>query len=147
MAQARFKLPAGILSVGFPSKRDEAVLDASGSRSESVLYDFDTDGGAVSTITFGRNIPAGAIIKAITTDEQTVLTSGGLATITVKAGSTDLTADTAFDTGFSGISTIALTNVAGIKISTESEIGIEIKVAALTAGKVQFYIEYLLPNN
>ena len=96
----------------------------------------------MGTVSFDRLIPAGAVIKSITTDEQTVLISGGSATITVKAGSTALTAATAFDTGFAGIGTIALTDTDGIKLSADSEINIAIAGAALTDGKVRFFITY-----
>jgi hypothetical protein len=143
--QARKKIQAGNLHL--PSSRDEAVLNASGIRVESVLYDFSQDGGAVGTISFGRFIPSGAIINKITSDEITALTSSGSATVTVKAGSTSLTAALAFDTGFAGIGDAALTDTDGLKLSADSELKITIGTAALTAGKLRLYVQYLLPND
>ena len=145
--KARRKLIPGILAVGFPSKRDEAVLNQSGVRCESVLYDFSQDGGAVGDIEFGRLIPAGAIIKRITSDEQIAFTSGGAATVVINAGSTSLTAALAFDTDFTGVDAQALVSAEGMKVSVDSELKITIAVAALTAGKVRFFVEYLLPND
>jgi hypothetical protein len=141
--KARTKLQSGKLAVGYPSKRDEAVLDEGGSRCESVLYDFSEDGGATGDINFGRLLPNGAIVKAITADVQTAVT--GATDPVLKAGSTSLTAATDL-TALSGIATIALTDTDGIKLTADSELKLTIATAA-TAGKVRFYFEYLLPND
>jgi len=148
MARARKKLTAGILAVGYPSKRDEAVLNAGGSRAESSVYDFTIDRGAIGTVSFGRLLPAGAIVTAVYSDELTVLTSAGLATLQLKAGSTSLTDALAFDTGFAGTQSQALASSAtAIKLTAASELNLAIAVAALTAGKVRFLVKYLLPND
>ena len=145
---AKRKLPAGILATGFPSKRDEAVLNASGIRCESVLFDFTNDAGAVGSINFQRQLPAGAIVVRVLSDELTALTSGGSATVQLQCGAVDLTDALAFDTDFTGLDTQALASSAqAIKISTAADLQIDIAVAALTAGKVRFFIEYLLPND
>lgn len=148
MSKARRKLPAGKLAVGYPSRRDEAVLNAAGIRWESVLYDFSSDTGAIGTVSFGRNLPAGAIVTRVFSDEQTALTSGGSATVQLKVGTTELTGAIAFDTGFAGLDSQALDSSAeAIKVATESELNIAIAAAALTAGKVRFFVEYLLQND
>lgn len=148
MSKARRKLKSGNLAVGYPSRRDEAVLDAAGVRCESALYDFSSDGGAAGDISFGRNLPAGAIVVSIYSDEQTAFTSGGSATIQLKAGSTNLTDALAFDTAFTGRDSQALASSAeAIKVSSESELKITIAAAALTAGKCRFFVQYLLPND
>lgn len=144
----RAKLRSGKLAVGFPSKRDEAVLDAMGSRMESVLYDFTQDTGAVATLSFGRHLPAGAIVTGVHSDEITVLTSGGSATLQLKAGATALTDALAFDTGFLSAQTQALASSAtAIKLAADSELKLTIAAAALTAGKVRFYVRYLIAND
>ena len=132
MAKAKRKLPAGKLEVG-PSTRDQAVLNAGGSRCESVLYDFSQDGGAVGTLSFGRLLPAGALVVRVFTDEQTAVT--GADDIDLIAGSTDLV--TAIDfTGDAGIQSRALAGSAdGIKLSSDSELKIAINTNAATAGK------------
>lgn len=152
--KARRKLEAGKLAVGFPAKRDEAVLDAGGMRMESVLYDFATDGGAVGTVDFGRLLPAGAIVTDIYFDVLTAVTSGGLADFKLTAGATDLMAATDFDDatdGIDGAGLLKLSALAGsaaaIKIAADAELQLDIVTAALTAGKVRFYVRYMLAND
>ena len=145
--KAKRKLPSGKLEVG-PSRRDQAVLDAGGVRCDSVLYDFSEDGGAVGDVSFGRKLPAGAIVTKVFSDEQTALTSGGAATVQLKSGSVSLTDALAFDSGFAGVEEQALASSAeAIKLSAEGELKISIATAALTAGKVRFFVQYLLPND
>lgn len=146
--RAHNRLKAGPLAVGMISKRDEAVLNNGGVRSESVLFNFANDGGAVSTLSFKRYLPAGAIVTEIIADEMTALTSAGSATVQLKAGSTNLTGALAFDTGFAGTALLALASSAtAIKISARSELTMTIATAALTAGKLRFFVRYLLPND
>lgn len=145
--QAKFRVPAGTLAVGI-SRRDGAVLNESGSRTDSVRYSFAADGGAMGTLTFGRKLPKGAIVTNIYSDEISTLTSGGSATLQLKCGSQNLTGAIAFDTGFSGTQSQALASSAtAIKVSAESEISLTIAGAALTAGEVRFYVEYKLQND
>ena len=142
------RIRAGKLAVGKISSRDEAVLNDNGLRVESVVYDFSEDEGAVGTINFGRKLPEGAIVTKIISDEITALTSGGAATLQLKVGSIDLTDALAFDTGFAGIDNQVLASSAeGIKVNSDSELNLDIAVAALTAGKVRFFVEYMLPND
>lgn len=145
---ARLKLKSGKLAVGFPSKRDEAVLDAMGSRMESVLFDKTQDGGTAGTYHLGRHLPAGAIVTGIHSDEITNLTSAGSATVQLKAGTVALTDALAFDTGIAGTQSQALASSAtAIKVAADSELVLVIATAALTAGKVRFFVRYLLPND
>lgn len=147
MTTAKRRIPDGRLEAG-TSRRDRAVLSDGGSLSESVVYDFSVDGGAVGDVSFGRNLPEGALVTKVISDELTTLTSGGSATITLKAGSTALTGAVAFDTGFTGQDNQALASSAdAIKIASSSELKITIATAALTAGKVRFFVQYLLPND
>jgi hypothetical protein len=142
---AKSKEKSGKFAVGHPSKRDEAVLDAGGCRVASVLWDYSLDGGAVGTISFGRLLPSGCIVSKVWTDEQTAVTAA--TSITLKAGSTALTG--ALDlTASSGIQNPALAgSAAGIKLSADSELNIAIATTAATAGKVRFYVQYLLAND
>lgn len=142
--QARRKLKSGRFGAGFPSAHDEGVLDASGNRCESVVWDFSQDGGAISTISFGRLLPANALVIGVISQELTAVT--GATSITLKAGSTSLTGAIDF-TGDAGIQSRALAGAAaGILISAASELNIAIATAAATAGKIRFYVRYLLPN-
>lgn len=146
--RAKQRLPKGILAVGKISSRDEAVLSDSGSRCESAVYNFPTDAGAIGTLSFGRNLPAGAIVTNVHSDELTNLTSGGAATLQLKAGSTNLTDALAYNTAFTGTQSQALASSAtAIKISADSELKMAIAGAAITAGKVRFFVTYKLPND
>lgn len=142
MTTARRKLPAGSLAIGYPSKRDEAILNAGGTRCESAKYTFSTDGGAAGDIAFGRNLPEGAIIKAVTVDVISAAT--GATDATLKFGSTTFT--TATDLTSAGISLATLTDTDGVKVSAESELKLTIATPA-SAGEVRFFVEYLLPND
>lgn len=145
--RARRKLSAGRLGAGIPSKRDEAVLNAGGSRSDSCLLDFSTDGGSIGTLSTGRILPAGAIVTEVYADELTNVTSGGLATIKLTAGSTDLIAATAI-ASFAGTTKVALNGSAdAIKLAADSELKIVIATAALTAGKLRLIARWILPND
>lgn len=145
--KAKFQVPAGELAVGI-SARDGAVLNENGNRVVSVRYSFASDGGAVATYTFGRKLPAGAIVTNIYSDEIAVLTSGGSATLQLKAGSQNLTPAIAFDTGFASAQSQALASSAtAIKVTAESDVSLAVAGAALTAGEVRFYVEYKLQND
>lgn len=138
----------GQLAVGRISSRDEAVLSDGGNRCESVLYDFSEDGGAVASYNFKRNLPEGAIVTNIYSDEISALTSGGSATLQLKCGSQNLTGALAFDTGFASSQSQALASSAtAIKITSEASLILAVAGAALTAGKVRFFVEYKLQND
>ncbi len=145
--RARNKLKPGQLTPSNPSRRDEAVLDASGSRAESCLYSFATDAGAVGTVSCTRQLPAGAIVTDVVIDVLTALTSGGAATVQLKAGTTNLSDAEAY-TDLTGTQKLALASSAeAIKIASASELKVVIAGAALTAGKIRYLVKYLLPND
>ena len=141
--RARRQLKASPLHL--PAHRDEAVLNAGGIRCASVLYDFSRDGGAIGDISFQRLLPEGCIAVKATLDIQTAVV-GATSTVTLKAGSTTLSAATDL-TALSGIAPLALTDVDGVKVAVSSELKISIAVAAITAGKVRIFVQYLLPND
>jgi hypothetical protein len=111
-------------------------------------YDFSVSGGAVGDITLASSaIPAGAVITRVFHEELTNVTSGGSATVTLKAGATALTDAVAIAT-FSGVKSEALASSAtAIKVSAASDLKITIATAALTAGKVRFYVEYMISQD
>lgn len=140
---------AGPLAEGRTNKREAAVLEFS-SQMQSALYDFSVDGGAVGTISFGVQLPANAVITKITADVQTAATSGGSATFQIQAGSTNLTAATAFDSATAGINAAGVLDIPlsvsapfdAIKLSSAGELKMAIATAALTAGKVRWLVEF-----
>ena len=115
-------------------------------------YSFATQGGAIGTINLkdgdGKDLklPANAIIKNVVIDVLTAPTSGGSATIAVTAVSSgDLKAATAI-ASFTGILQGIPANTVGtaIKLSSEKTLSMAIAVAALTAGKFNVLVEYVV---
>jgi len=131
---------AGPLAEGRTNKREAAVLQFSKQLS-ACTWDYSKDGGAIGTISFGQSLPAGAIVTNVWTDEETAVT--GATSITLKAGSTSLTG--ALDmTGDSGVKARSLAVADAVKLSSASELNIAIATAAATAGKVTFYVEWMV---
>lgn len=130
-------------------KREAAVLASASLNMHNFLYDFSVDGGAVGTISFKNLLPKNAVVVRLYSDVQTVVTSGGSATIKIVAGSTDLTTAQAFSTEYDDLGPHLLTlasSAVAIKPSSSasSELKLVIGTAALTAGKVRISIEYFI---
>jgi hypothetical protein len=118
-------------------------------------YSFATDGGAVSTITLrgagalGGQVPSGSIIIGGYIEVDTILASGGSATVAVGLESTtDLLAATAFgsapwsSTGRKSVIPVG-TGVTTVKATASRSITITIATAALTAGIFRVVLEYI----
>lgn len=135
------KFPGKTLHMG---RRESAVLSRFAMQNEHVTYDFSKDAGAVGTISFGKMLPASAVITEVYSDELTNVTSGGAATVQLFAGATALTDAEAY-TAYAGTQERALAaSATAIKLSTtaSSELKMTIAAAAVTAGKVTFTITY-----
>lgn len=114
-------------------------------------YSFATDGGAISTITLRSNdgsIPSGAIIEGGLIEVDTLLTSGGLATVSVGAEAAgDLQAAAAISgapwstTGRKSIVPV-FTGATTVKTTAARNPSIEIATAALTAGVFRVILFY-----
>lgn len=107
-------------------------------------YSFAVDGGAVGTITPVTNhlVPKNAIITRAWTDARTSMTSGGSATVALACGGVTIKSATAFDnSAYVGlddqVTAPAKTNAAGYITFT-------VATAALTAGIVDIYVEYIV---
>lgn len=113
------------------------------------LYNFATDGGAVGDITLrGDAIPSEAIITDVLIHVDTALTSGGAATVALKAESAaDLNAADPISgapwstTGAKRGDLTATT--APVKTTASRSIVATVGAAALTAGKFSVYVSYL----
>lgn len=117
------------------------VLDGlSQSATDKTVYDFTVLGGAVGAITLPLLLKAGTIVTRIWTDETVTLTSGGSATLALSSGATALVSAAAF-TGFAG--TTAHNPSAPTKIAADSYLTLTVAVAALTAGQLRVFVEYL----
>jgi hypothetical protein len=116
-------------------------------------YDFAVDAGAVGSINLKDQngelavLPTGAIIKQVMVSIVTAFTStGGTGTIALTANSAgDLLAAVDADT-LSGISSGIPVGTAAtmVKLTAQRQLIMAIATAALTAGKADFYIEYVL---
>lgn len=132
---------AGPLCEAKTNKREAAVLEFS-KQVMAATWDFSLDGGAVGTILFGVKLPANAIVTDCWTEELTAVT--GADSVTLKAGSTALSGAVDF-TGDAGIQKRTLAgSAAGIKVSSASELQIAIATNAATAGKIRFFVEYMI---
>lgn len=126
-----------------------AGLAGRSGRRAVALYNFAVDGGAVGDITLrGDAIPSGAIITDVLIHVDTALTSGGAATVALKAESAaDLNAAAAI-TGApwstAGAKRGGLdADSAPVKTTASRPIQATVATAALTAGKFSVYVEYL----
>ena len=113
------------------------------------LYDFATDGGAVGDITLrGDTIPSGAIIVDALLQVDTLLTSGGAATVALKTeGAADINAADAI-AGAPWSATGAYrpdftATTAPITTTAERSIVATVATAALTAGAFKAYVWYV----
>lgn len=119
-------------------------------RTATAHYDFAVDGGTVGDIALrGQKIPQGAIITDVLIDVETVLTSGGAATVAVKAESAaDLNAADAISGApwsTTGAKRGDLTATsAPIKTTAERTITATVATSALTAGKFSVIVSYIL---
>lgn len=114
-------------------------------------YDFAVDGGAVSTIDLTvESIPANSIIMGGYIEVDTILGSGGSATVALNIeGAADLLAATAFGsspwstTGRKSVTPV-FTGATMIKTTAARKIQATVATAALNAGQfdvVLFYVE------
>lgn len=113
------------------------------------LYDFATDGGAVGDITLrGDVIPAGAIITETLLHIDVAPTSGGAATLAVRAESAGDIAAAAAVSGapWSTIGakrgTLTATSTP-VKTTVNRPIIATVASAALTAGRIKVFIGYI----
>jgi len=124
-------------------------------------YDFSISGGAVSAIALTPNITAlsaGMIITDIYIYVEEALTSDGSATVTL--GNTDIDGFFAdiFALAGSDNAVIRVGEVAGAlmwddtndhmlayRVGSDLDLNLSVGTAALTAGKLQVYVEFLAP--
>lgn len=112
-------------------------------------YNFAVDGGAVSTISpkAGAIVPKGAQVLRAWTDVTTNMTSGGSATVALAVASTTpiaIKAATAFDDAAYTGQDIHLAATAINKTDSAGAITFTVATAALTAGVVSVFVEYVV---
>lgn len=140
----------------------------SGVQVQEYVYDFAVDGGAVGTVDLHAKanksvIPVGGIIKSVTAKVVTACTSAGAATVAWGNGDdadgysgtaiavASLT-DNALFNGWDNAAALIWddTNDHQIPVNVadaaDGQLIVTIGTAALTAGKMVFLVEYLLPT-
>jgi hypothetical protein len=123
--------------------RDAGVLARFGQQVQTILYDFDRDGGSIGEINLGGQLPAGSYVTAVYADAQTAPDSAGEgSSLKLIAGSTDLTAaetESEFD---NGANSMTLADSDGIKLTASSDLKVDISGEDLTSGKIRFAVYF-----
>jgi hypothetical protein len=149
--QAKKREQAKGLASNRPNSREESVLNEGGIRVASFQWDFAVDGGAIASYASGRKLPAGSVVTRVWSDEETATGPNSPALtatdIDLLAGATALVSAVDF-TADAGFQARALDGSAdGIKLAAESELTMAINTPAATAGKIRWFVEYILPND
>lgn len=111
---------------------------------QKLTYDFSVAGGAIGNIDLLGQLPSKAIVKKVMIDVLVPLTSGGAATLALSlVNPGDLMAATAFGS-VTGIMNLTPT----IKNTTllPADVILAIAAAALTAGKFNVFVSYVLSD-
>jgi hypothetical protein len=122
---------------------------------QEYVYDFAVDGGSVGQIRLdtkagAKPIPSNAIIKAVYYNVETAMTSGGSATVSIGdvGASARYLALTAFDNAaYTANAPKAAAIGVPVKVTAANigQFSVSVAVAALTAGKISFMVEYYIP--
>lgn len=126
---------------------------------QEYVYDFSVDGGAVGAIDLSakdgyKPLPAGAVIKEVLSSVETACTSGGAATVSWGnggdadgySGTAKAVAALVDNAAFSGKSDSGA-DVPSVAVSGELDFNVTIATAALTAGKINFKVEYYMEGS
>lgn len=133
-------------------------------RTQKFSYDFSVDGGAVGNVTLrGGTIPSGALVVGQACVVTTTLADGGAGTAHIKTtlqSDGDIQSDTAatnisqgfaaipatitFDFSTASLLLVAATSI-GIQLTQARSLVFAISTHALTAGKFDIYITYMVP--
>lgn len=118
-------------------------------RTISVIYDGAIDGYAQATVTpqHTKALPKGAKVTAVRTFSDVDMTSGGAATVELLCGAISLVSALAYNNADFTTTTRSLTlagSAEAIDITTAGNIRVAIAGADLTAGKVRFFIDYII---
>jgi hypothetical protein len=104
-------------------------------------YDFAAHGGAITPDIALGQLPAGAIVTSVLTDVLTSVTIAAGSTWALKVGSA-VVASIADPSALTGVEAQTTTP---LKAPITSAVALNIDVAATTAGKVRFIVQYLMP--
>lgn len=147
----------GVGATSAPTTQDEA-LDALAAaavtgveRTLKVQYDFSVHGGAVGNISLSGSLPDNAIVVGVVTDILTTPNStGGTGTIRLNVATDGnlapaLAADNA-QTGVLFSDPDSASADVPVKMTAARTVRVTVATAAVTAGKVNYFIKYLLSD-
>ena len=133
-----------------------SAFGVTGKQIAHAQYNFANDGGTETTITVKNNatIPANAIITNVYLNSPTALAGTGASVAvgtTAGSSSTALLAATAItnfgtDAMYHGVPTPATANT-WVKLSAAGQITVTISAAALTAGVLDIYVEFVVSES
>jgi hypothetical protein len=109
-------------------------------------YDFSVDGGAVGAITLrGNQIPANCVILDAIVDVQTIVTSGGAATVSLDLEAAgDLRAAATLSSTPAALNAVAVKSLLDpVKTSATRSVVATVGAFALTAGVFSVYLTYV----
>lgn len=119
-------------------------LTLSNKKVAKVTYDFSVVGGAESTIALEGYLPANVLVTGVWIREVTNVT-GASATIKLVCGSTDITAALTGTNIVTGAATL-ISSATAVYVSTAGQLKVTIATAAVTAGKLEYFVEYVDNN-
>ena len=133
-------------AVGAAELVDDAVgnaaLSAAHPKHAKFTYDFATDGGAVSSITLGT-LPDKAIVTGGHAEVEAAVTSSGSATVALGlVANTDAFVAATAKGSLTLNTVLATSNDLPLKMSGDTPVLATIATAALTAGKINLFVEY-----
>lgn len=135
--------PAAALSVPNSALSGTATATTGANKLEQVAvaeYSFATNGGAISTISLGIQLPDNALVSSVTTEIVTAPTSAG-STGTIKLvlpTDGDLTANLTADGAAVSVNTSNLIK----KTTAARNLSVTIATAAITAGVIRYYVRW-----
>jgi hypothetical protein len=121
----------------------DALQNLNSETVDECTYSFTVSGGAVGSIPLALTLPAGAIIKQVTTDETTTLASGGSATIAIGNGTDTIVTAAALSSWHGTQNHLA----APVKTTVAHALTMTVAVSALTAGKLRICVAYIKPTS
>lgn len=113
----------------------------SNKRITKVTYDYSVSGGAQSTITLDGWLPANCMVTNVYCREVTNIT-GASATLKLVCGSVDLTG-AELGTDIVTAEQALASSATAIYISTAGQLKVTIGSAAVTAGKLEYFVEWV----
>lgn len=143
--QAQFAIDRFMGPVALAHRLGYRMLEAH--TTASGRYDFSLQGGAIGSYDSGIHLPKGALIREVVFDVVTAGTTSASGTLSFDANSTgDLKAALAAASWTGIVAGIPVYTAASmVKLTAARTLTFSIATGALTAGKVNVYVDYAYP--